>query len=191
MYTVGSGTAPTISSITGLGGTWSEITNALASGSLRRLSVWVGTGCGGSGTLVITPSATPTGARYNIIEFTGGIDNTATPYVASSAKTFVTSGAGTSLSITPNALGSANNAVCVWVQHLTAQDVTPLISGIEINDDNSGVATGIETNYLAPWTSGAMGGSWSTSGAARTGVLVEIKFQTVLNWDSAGDVIGG
>ena len=166
-------TAPTVTSINGLSCTWAEIANAPSNNGSNRLSLWIGTGCSGSGALSITPSATPSSNAYAIEEF-AHIDTT-TPYVVSSIKTSGPAGSSSSISVTPNALASTKNAFYVGVNHTAADDVSPLNGATEISDDNRSSAEGIETNDLVGWTSGAMGGSWTSNTANPTLIGVEIR----------------
>ena len=176
-YVNTSGTPPTVSSISGLSCTWATVGNVLSVNGNRRLSLWNGTGCSGSGTVTITPSATPTSANaYDLIEYTGGINPT-TPYVSTNVKTGASTASAMSLTVTPNALGSTSNAFVVGLNHAKNEDVTKShASSVEINDDNLSSAVGIETNGFVGWASGVMGGSWSTNtGAQATIVGVEIQ----------------
>jgi hypothetical protein len=165
--------APTVSSIAGLGCSWSEIANVASSNSNHRLSLWVGTGCSGSGTLSITPSVTPTSNGYAIEEFTH-IDTT-TPYVSTNVKTSAPATGVTSVSVTPNALASVKNAFYVGVNHTTIEDVSPLNGATEIADDNRNSTDGVETNDQLGWSSGTTGGSWLTSSNNSTLIGVEIR----------------
>lgn len=177
-------TTLTVSSISGLNGTWAAITDVQGSNSTNRLSLWVGTGCSGSGALTITPSTTPTSNAYAIEEFTGGINPT-TPYVSSNTKTNPIGGsANTSVTITPNALANANNASYFGMGHNVAENVTPSTgqspgNATEISDDNATTSGAVETNYLLGWTAGAMGGTWST-GARAWAIAIEVLAAVVM-----------
>jgi hypothetical protein len=173
-------TPPDVSSISGLGGTWQQCGASINSANgTNKLCLWYGYNCSGSGTLVITATATPvTGNAYEVFEFTGiqtgvGAIRTANYKSAAGAAT------GTSLSVTPSALNSANNAFVAVVTHRTAENVTPA-QGTEIHDDNLSSQYGQEVSYLVNWTTGGMGGSWATtSGAQARAVGVEVVAATV------------
>jgi hypothetical protein len=165
-------TPPDVASISGLGGTWQAVGASVVSNNGRnRLSLWYGYGCTGSGAITVTPTAPPdTNNAWEVFEFTG-IQAGAGAVVLGNYKATAGPAAGTSLSVTPNAQASPNNAYFVAVQHRTAEDVTPLNGATEIDDDNVNQVNGIEVNYLGGWTSGGMGGSWVTNGGSNARVV--------------------
>lgn len=169
------GMPATVSSVTGLSCTWATIGTVVSSNGHRRLSLWYGTGCSGSGTLSVGLSAgSQSTVRFGIEEFIGGIDAT-TPIVSSDVRSAASVGSGTSVSVVPNALASGSNAFYVGLNHNVAENVTPLDGGHEISDTNASFVPGIETNDLSGWTSGAMGGTWATSTAQAVAIGVEIR----------------
>jgi hypothetical protein len=161
---------PSVSSITGLGCTWAEISNVVS--TKHRLSLWYGKSCSGSGTISITPSAVPGSNAYAVDGFTD-ID-TVTPFVAGSVKSATGGPTTTTLSVSPNTLQSSDNAFYVGVNHPTVENVTQLNGASEISDDNGASTNGIETNALPGWTSGPMGGTWATATNDSTVLGVEV-----------------
>jgi hypothetical protein len=162
---------PSVSSISGLGCTWAEITNVVS--GKHRLSLWYGKSCSGSGTISVTPSAVPSTNAYAVDGFLN-IDPV-TPFVAGSVKSGTGGAGATSASVSPNTLQGANNSFYVGLNHPAADNVTPLNGSTEISDDNGSSSAGIETNALVGWTSGSMGGSWTSATNDSTVIGVELS----------------
>jgi hypothetical protein len=159
------GAAPTITTITGLGGTFSEVANIPFANLNRRISLWVGTGCSGTGSLTVTESAAP--GVQTMLAFEMTAINTTTPVVAASAKT--ATAVANSVSVPPNALASTRNVFVACVNHNAAGDDIPL-QGAEFIDSNLLGGNGAEICYVPAWTSGLVGASWTTAGL--TGIVV-------------------
>jgi hypothetical protein len=175
--------SPHITSVTGLGGTWTELTHVDTANATRSMTVGILTGCTGSGvlTIVTDQAAVNSNQGYAILHWTG--INTTTPYISSNTKSIAVN--ATSASVTPNALASAENDYVVGTSHGTAENVSPVHgSAIELFDDNLTDNRGLEMNHLVGWTSGAMGCSWTTSG--QTG-LVGIEVNAAAGGAAAAD----
>jgi hypothetical protein len=175
--TVNTGGAPsTITSVSGLSGTWTVYGSVASNNGNRRLTLVYGTGVSGSGALTVNYSAaTDTSPRQCVLdEFTGGIDP-ANPIVAGTTKTASPSVSATSVQVTPNPLASAGNAFYVGVNHRTAESVTPYNAAAStITDGNAASAQRASTNYLDDYASGGMGGTWATSNVNAVALGVEI-----------------
>jgi len=171
-----SGGPSTISSVSGLSGTWTVYDSVVSSNGNRRLTLIYGTGVSGSGALTVNYSAgTDSSTRQCIIdEFTGGID-TVDPIVSGTTKMANPSGSVTSITVSPNALVSSANAFYVAVNHRTAESVTPYnASASKITDGNVSSVQRPSSNYLINYTSGDMGGTWTTSTSNAVALGVEI-----------------
>ncbi len=164
-------TTPTVTSISGLGGTWTQETSATTgSPTHHRLSLWKGVGVSGTGTLTITQSGVPAdGNGYVVFEFTN-IDPD-TPVVRTYANGQAAT--ATSANITPVAMARVNNAIVALVRKPATGDMTAL-QGTELIDRNGGSAYGIEVTYVPSWTSGVVGASWVTTAANRLAAGAEI-----------------
>src|SRR6266508_1896681 len=171
------GTAPKILNIeSSLGGPWREIVTTAAGAADRRLSLWVGTGLSGSGTITVNLDIPAAAGRYTVFEFTG-ID-AVNPWVASNVQ--LNNGSSTASSLTPNALQSGHNAYLAVTWHNSAEDVVPkLIPSEEIFDSNSVTGDGHELNYYVGWNGGSMGATWQLVATYRA-LGVEISYDPTL-----------
>jgi hypothetical protein len=170
---LGTGTPATVTNVSGLSGTWAKIQEVVSVNGHRRLSLWFATGASGAGSVSVTFSAgAQSGVRYALEEFKGGIDPE-NPFVPSNVTTGAVTGRSSSISVQPNALISGNNTFYVGLNHIVAEDVTPLGGAAEVTDTNASSTTGMETNHLPSWASGPMGGVWRTS--SRQAVIVGVE----------------
>ena len=169
------GTPATVDAVSGISCTWAKIQTVVSSNGHRRLSLWYGIGCSGSGTISIGLSAgAQSTIRYVVEEFKGGIDPSV-PFDSANVKTAAPTVAAMSVGVAPNSLASASDAFYVGLNHNVAQDVTPLDSATEITDTNASFIPGIETNDLPNWTTGTMGGSWATSTGQAIAIGIEVR----------------
>jgi hypothetical protein len=165
------GTPATVTGVTGLSGAWAKIDEVVSTNGHRRLSLWYATGLIGTGGVSVTLSEGSQSTIQYVMEGFIGIDPIS-PYVATNVRTAATDWPSTTVGVTPDALGSPGDAYYVGLNQSSAEDVTPLNGASEITDTNASLSTGIETNQLAGWTTGDMGGSWTSEGRS---VLIGIE----------------
>jgi len=143
----------TVTSVSGLGGTWSLVkTQAQGTGVL---TLYVGIGCQGPGRIHYEFDG-GTSSRHNAIEFLGGINQTS-PVVATNS---LSQGGGGQLRavVTPNAFARVENAYLVFVKAGSSVDLTPVAGvAIEVNDAQN--TANAECNYAPGFTGGQMGAS--------------------------------
>ena len=167
----GTGTPVDVSTISGVNGTWQQCgASILSANGNNRSCLWYGYGCSGSGTLVITPTATPTTQNgYEVVEFTGVAPGVGA-IVSGNFKSVAGAATSNNVTVTPNTLAKLSNAFVVAAQHQTAEDDVPS-QGTEIHDDNLASASGLEVNYKVGWQSGGMGATWATTTGSQGRVI--------------------
>lgn len=163
VYSQLTGAPPTVVGVTGVNGTWSSVGTVASQNNNRRVSVLVGTGCSGTGTLSIDMSAAPTNGAGYVVWEVSGVDLT-TQHIASNVKTNGGAASQTSIAVTPNSLASVDNAYVVVLNHGTAEDTIALHgSATEFFDGNAASVLRLACNWLVGWSSGDMGASWATA----------------------------
>lgn len=176
----GGTTERSITGIAGLGGTWTHVVHdKYLDGITWRAECWVGVGCTGTGTIVVTFSGSwSSGRGWMLIQYASGVDTT-TP-VVQSASAIVAAGA-TQVDVTLAAFADAtNNGAGGFCSHRVVENLVPDASGgwTELDQRQAGspantfayqYKAGQDTTVSYSWastTNGAVGLAFEVAAAA-------------------------
>jgi K319-like protein len=176
---IGSGTAPSATSVSGAGLTFTEVGTSgglLYSGSVRRVQAWRALVSAGAttGSIAITLNGTSTSMDAVLLEFAGA-DTSGTNGSGAVVQSAGKAGSGTSLALTLSAFGSSNNRPVAFFSHRATEATTENPGYTELDDGSHGSpAAGAECEWNASTPDTTPSASWSTSSNAG-GFAIEIK----------------
>jgi len=179
---IGSGTAPSATSVSGAGLSFTEIGapgGLLYSGtsSVRRIQTWRALSSAGAttGSIAINLSGTSIGMDAVLLEFSG-MDTSGTNgsgAIAQSATNKATS--ATSLSVTLGAFGNSNNRPVAFFSHRVAEATTEEAGYTELDDaSHSGPVTGAQCEWHATAAETTPSAAWLTAADAG-GLALEVR----------------
>jgi hypothetical protein len=179
---IGSGTSPAATSVSGAGLTFTEIGTAggvLYSGSpgVRRIQAWRALVASGAATgpVAISLNGTSTGMDAVLLEFTG--TNTSGTNGSGAVVQSATNKASTAtaLTVTLAAFGSSTNRPVAFFNHRVAESTTQESGYTELDDANhSSPAAGAECEWHVSAADTTPSASWGTAGAA-AGFAIEVR----------------
>jgi hypothetical protein len=179
---IGTGTAPWATSISGAGLTFTELgtpggASYSSSTGVRRVQAWRALVSAGAttGAIRISLSGTSTGMDAVLLEF-GGVNTSGTNGAGAIAQNVFRKVTGaTSLSMALSPLASPGNRPVAFFTHRAAEATTQASGYTELDDASHGSpVTGVECQWHASSANNAPSASWSTS-ADGAGVALEIK----------------
>jgi len=179
---IGTGTAPAATSVSGAGLTFTEIGTAggllySASPGVRRIQAWralVGSGAA-TGSIAISLGGTSTGMDAVLLEFSG-MDTSGTNGSGAVVQSATNQATGASaLTVTLSAFASASNRPVAFFNHRAAEATTEKPGYTELDDAlHSAPAAGAECEWNASTADTTPSASWLTL-AAVGGFALEIK----------------